>query len=325
MIISKTPYRISFCGGGTDYLEYFLGNPGIVVGTTIDKYCFLLAKKSPPGSKYFSRIVHKTVEEVPSNEMIHHPGFKAALRQLDLSETALDISHISDLPAQCGLGTSSAFMVGLVNALSKLIYDREPEPTILAQTAFAVEKHAMKENVGIQDQFFAAFGGLNIIELNDKEVRVSTLGISRQQKEELHSHILLLQTNQSRWSSEVVSSYVNRLALDKRRHNQALFRITHKAIDAILSGNYEKLGDSIHRNWMLKRDLSSAVSNRNIDEWYDNAIQAGAFGGKILGGGGGGTLMIIAAPENHKDIIKVTGLNSIPFQFSEAGSQIIHG
>lgn len=324
MIISRTPYRISYCGGGTDYLEYFRNHQGLVVGSTIDKYCFILAKQILHGFDYYGRIVYREIEEVQRYSDIKHPAFKAALEHLNIAER-LEISHISDVPAKSGLGTSSAFMVGLVHALSKLKFESWPQPAALAQTAFAIEKHLMQENVGLQDQMFAAFGGFNVIAFKNDSIDCYDIGISENTKNALAAYTLLLSTKQERWSSEIVSSYITQLTLDKKKHNDAIFVLANKAINCIQQQDFEGLGRLIHHNWVLKRDLSSAVSNKSIDEWYEAALDNGAFGGKILGGGGGGTLMLIAPPEKHEAIVEATGLEQLHFSFTDKGSEIIHG
>lgn len=327
MIITQTPYRVSFCGGGSDYLEYFMEHEGAVVGTTIDKYCFILAKKTAPGSNFFSRIVHKTVEEVDDNTEIKHPGFHSIINNTEFKDKPLDISHISDVPAQSGLGTSSAFTVGVLNALDVLA-GREPYPPAdLARRAFNAEKHIMSENVGMQDQMFAAFGGLNVILFDKHKIVCYALNIDKHSKEALEKHVLLFATKQSRHSSQIVGSYINKLSKEKQAHAATTRKLADQACADIFLQKYEDLGATIHKTWMLKRDLSPNVSSPKIDEAYEAGISSGAFGGKLLGGGGGGTLMLIAPPERHAKIIQemqLLGLPHIPIKFSDRGSYVIH-
>lgn len=324
MIITRTPFRISFFGGGTDYYEWFKNFDGSVLATTIDKYCYINIRYLPPFFEHKHRIVYSLIENVKVIEDIRHPAVKAIFNEL-MIDKGLEVHHDGDLPARSGLGSSSSFSVGLINALYALegkMISRED----LAKSAIHIEQDVIKENVGSQDQISAAFGGFNKISFNkDKSFDVKSIIFPENRKEDLRSHLLLFFTGFSRIASEVAASKIanfkNREVELKRMHvmvDEAINIIQNTSIPI------NEFGALLHQSWVYKRELSDRVSTPEIDAIYDTAMKAGASGGKLLGAGGGGFILVFAKPEYHTQIKKVLNhLVHVPFQFENTGSRII--
>ncbi len=318
MIFSKTPYRISFCGGGTDYEEWLQqGNEGIVVGATIDKYSYLLCRKLPPFFGYKTRVAYSSIETVYRNSDICHNAIRNTIQSLGLDEEPLEISHISDLPSFSGLGTSSAFIVGLYNALNFLKNNSPLSCKQLAEKAIYIEQELMKEVVGRQDQSFAAFGGIKIFIFKKDTTENYNLGLKENQVKDLENHLLLFFTQIPRKASKIAST----LQFDIHQMNQ-MKELAYKAITAIQNSKWQELGEIINKSWKIKKDMSDLISNHFIDEYYKVGMEHGAFGGKILGAGGGGMMLFIAPPENHQKIIDNVDMLHIPIKISFGGSEI---
>ncbi len=300
MIISKTPFRISFFGGGTDYPKWYHENGGSVLATTIDKYCYISCRHLPPFFEHKHRIVYSKIESVKSTEEIQHPVVRAVLSNLSITD-GLEIHHDADLPARSGLGSSSSFTVGLINVLNAL-KGLQISKQDLAKQATYIEQEVLKETVGSQDQVLAAFGGFNRIDFRpDDSFNISPVIINKDLVEQLQSHMLLFFTGLSRFSSDIardkVSNFTNRF--------QELTRIKEMVDEGMSilqspSTPIMDLGKLIHESWKLKRSLSAKVSTPKIDEIYEAGIKAGATGGKILGAGGGGFILFFAEPKNQK-------------------------
>ena len=324
MIISKTPFRISFFGGGTDYPEWYHENGGSVLATTIDKYCYISCRYLPPFFEHKHRIVYSKIESVKTTEEIQHPVVRAVLSNLSITD-GLEIHHDADLPARSGLGSSSSFTVGLINVLNAL-KGLQISKQDLAKQATYIEQEVLKETVGSQDQVLAAFGGFNRIDFHpDDSFNISPVIINKDLVEQLQSHMLLFFTGLSRFSSDIardkVSNFTNRF--------QELTRIKEMVDEGMSilqspSTPIMDLGKLMHESWKLKRSLSDKVSTPKIDEIYETGIKTGAVGGKILGAGGGGFILFFAAPENHNKIReRLKNLVHVAFHFDNTGSKIV--
>ena len=324
MIISKTPFRISFFGGGTDYPEWYHENGGSVLATTIDKYCYISCRHLPPFFEHKHRIVYSKIESVKTTEEIQHPVVRAVLSNLSITD-GLEIHHDADLPARSGLGSSSSFTVGLINVLNAL-KGLQISKQDLAKQATYIEQEVLKETVGSQDQVLAAFGGFNRIDFHpDDSFNISPVIINKDLVEQLQSHMLLFFTGLSRFSSDIardkVSNFTNRF--------QELTQIKEMVDEgmSILQSPSTPIMDLcklMHESWKLKRSLSDKVSTPKIDEIYETGIKAGATGGKILGAGGGGFILFFAEPKNHKKIReRLKSLVHVAFHFDDVGSKIV--
>jgi len=324
MIITRTPFRISFFGGGTDYPTWYREHGGSVLATTIDKYCYISCRYLPPFFEHKHRIVYSFIENVQNIEEIQHPAVRATLAWAKI-EAGLEIHHDGDLPARSGLGSSSSFTVGLVHALRGLrgqLISRED----LSRDAIHIEQQLIGENVGSQDQVSAAYGGLNRIDFEPTgAINVSPIILPAQRKEALHSHLMLCFTGVSRIASEVAKSKIENL----EKRSTELRRMRAQVDEAIsilqsTSTSIEDFGRLLHDSWQLKRSLSPRVSTPHIDELYAEARQAGALGGKILGAGGGGFLLLFARPEDQSAIrARLERLVHVPFNFDDSGSRIV--
>ncbi len=324
MVISRTPLRVSFAGGGTDYPQWFREHGGAVLATTIDKYCHISCRYLPPFFEHKSRVVWSKIEYVTSNDQIEHPAVRESLRHFNISD-GVEIHYDGDLPARTGLGSSSAFAVGILHALSALVHVM-PSKKQLARTAMQIEQEVLKETVGCQDQILASFGGLNRLDfMPNGQFRVTPVILDNGRLAEFHSHLLLFFTGFSRTASEIAKQQLRQIGEKKRE----LFRIREMVDEGleILTGSsdMEAFGRLLHENWQLKRTLSSKIAPPAVDQIYDQAQQAGAIGGKLLGAGGGGFMLIFAKPELHSSIKeRLKHLLCVPFEFESSGSQIIH-
>jgi len=324
MIISKTPFRISLFGGGTDYPSWYRDNGGSVLATAIDKYCYISCRHLPPFFDHKHRIVYSKVESVKEIEEIQHPAVRAVLSTLG-TRAGLEIHHNGDLPARSGMGSSSSFTVGLINAINAM-KGLQTSKDDLAKQAIYIEQEVLKENVGSQDQILAAFGGFNKIDFNaDDSFNITPVIINKDLTDKLQEHMLLFFTGLSRYASDIAKAKIaniknnfRELTLMKEMVNEGL-SILHRPSDPI-----KDLGKLLHESWKLKRSLSTKVSTPQIDEIYETGIKAGAIGGKILGAGGGGFILFFAAPENHNKIRdRLKNLVHVAFNFDNTGSKIV--
>lgn len=327
MIITQTPFRLSLCGGSTDYFSWFSKNSGLVVGSTINKYCYVSTRYLPPYHDYKTRLMYSRIEQVKKNEDIEHKPILECLKYLELDQAGLEIIHSSDLPSRTGIGSSSSFIVSLLNALSSLKHIRM-YPDELAKTAVHIEREILGESGGIQDQWWASFGGINIMEFKQNgTVSVIPMNLSKQQIQNLTSSLLLIYTGITRTSADIAKTYVYKLENEKVKEMWSLMRLTESAIDAIYKQNYEKLGDTINQSWRIKSSLSSCVSSPEIDASYATARAMGAYGGKLIGSGGGGCLLLVVPVEKREYIASQMklkfGFQEIPFEFSFEGSKVI--
>ncbi|MDP2943879.1 MAG: kinase [Candidatus Omnitrophota bacterium] len=323
MIISRTPFRISFFGGGTDYPVWYKENKGAVLSTTIDKYCYISCRRLPAFFEFKHRIVYSKYEHVNDISEIIHPSVRETFRFMDITE-GLEMHHDGDLPARSGLGSSSSFTVGLLHALYAL-KGKMVSKKRLAMDAIHIEQDMIKENVGSQDQVIVAFGGLNKIEFEgDHNIQVTPMTIEENRLNELQEHLMLFFTGFSRIASEIAADQISQIPR-KTKDLKELMNMVDEAIN-ILNEKRDLIdfGKLIHESWKLKKNLSEKVSNENIDDIYNTAIKSGAVGGKILGAGGGGFILFFVRPEDKDRLRKsLSQLLYVPVHFDSSGSQII--
>lgn len=324
MIISRTPYRISFVGGGTDYHTWYQKHGAAVISTTINHYCYLQCRILPPFFQHKSRIVWSRIEEVAEHGDIHHPAVRAVLDYLNINQ-GVEINHQGDLPARSGLGSSSAFTVGLLNTMYALL-GMISSKRELACEAIHIERDILKENVGVQDQIATAYGGLNKIIISpDGNFDVMPLVLPQGRLQEFHSHLLLFFTGISRTASDVAGDKIK--SIPKKSDELHQMREMVEIAEKILCNNNIDIcqfGELLHEAWQLKRSLSSKVSPGFIDEIYNVAHEAGALGGKLLGAGGGGFMLFFVKPELREKVCEaLKNLLLVPFDFESTGSQII--
>lgn len=324
MIITRTPFRISFFGGGTDYPAWYQEHGGVVLATTIDKYCYITCRYLPPFFSHKHRIVYSLIENVREISEIKHPAAKAVLEWAGI-EKGVEIHHDGDLPARSGLGSSSAFTVGLLHALSAL-RGRYISKEKLASTAIFIEQKMIREHVGSQDQISAAFGGFNRIEFPRNDVfDVSPVILPGERFEELQNHLMLFFTGFSRIASDVAKSKIDNFK-NRETELKCMKAMVDEAITILQDPaiSIKEFGKLLEKSWMFKRDLSDRVTNPEIDKIYDEAKQAGAVGGKILGAGGGGFLLLFVEPKLQQQVReRLRNLVYVPFQFENSGSRVI--
>mgnify|MGYP001415205352 CR=1 FL=1 len=324
MIISRTPFRISFFGGGTDYPAWYEEHGGAVLSTTIDKYSYISCRYLPPFFKYKNLIRYYIREETGSIVDIKHPSVRECLNYLNIKK-GIEMSHTGDVPARSGIGSSSAFTVGFLNSLYALegkIVDKKK----LALDAIHVEQNLIKENVGSQDQTVAAFGGFNKIEFGGPEkICVRPITISEEKLNFLQDHLLFFFTGLSRDASEIAKEQIKKTP-SKRKELTVMRDQVDEAVK-ILNGKLENIkdfGKLLNEAWKLKRSLTNLISNSTIDKIYETAIKEGALGGKLCGAGGGGFILFFAEPEVQPQIKeKLKDFLHVPFRFEALGSQII--
>jgi D-glycero-alpha-D-manno-heptose-7-phosphate kinase len=325
MIISRTPFRISFFGGGTDYPAWYNENGGAVLATTINKYCYITCRYLPPFFEHKYRIAYSKVETVKDKGEIQHPVVRAAIDFMKV-DRGLEIHHDGDLPARTGLGSSSSFTVGMLHALYALKGVMSTKKQ-LALEAIHLERNILKENVGSQDQVLAAIGGFNRIDFdpgNENAYRETPILIDAQRSSDLQSHMMLFFTGISRFASDIAKKKIDNFP-NKTKQLTTMYHMVEEAISILnSSGPVSDFGKLLHETWMLKRELSDGVTSKYIDEIYDAAREEGAIGGKLLGAGGGGFMLIFAPPQKHTAIEKKLGaLLRVPFEFEYQGSQIV--
>ena len=323
MIISRTPFRISFFGGGTDYPVWYRQHGGAVLAATIDKYCYISVRYLPPFFEHRFRVVYSKIESCQRVDEITHPAVREILRYLNI-DRGIEIHHDGDLPARSGMGSSSAFTVGLLNAMYAL-KGFMPSKRQLAMESIRIEQDLLKETVGSQDQVQAAYGGLNHITFHaDDEFAVRPVTISRERIHELNSHLMLFYTGIKRTAADVAQTYVNDIA-NKKRHLRITKDLVKEGLAVLNSGqDLTAFGELMHEAWQVKRSLSDKVSNSQVDHIYQRAIDAGAIGGKLTGAGGGGFMLLFMPPDRHSAVREaLSHLINVPFKFDFSGSQII--
>jgi D-glycero-alpha-D-manno-heptose-7-phosphate kinase len=324
MIITSTPLRISFFGGGTDYPVWSREYGGSVLSTTIDKCCYITCRRLPPFFEYHSRISYSTVENVNRNDAIQHPSVRACLQYLGMDE-GVEIHHVADLPARTGLGTSSAFTVGLLHALYAL-KSQMCDKHALASEAIHIEQEMLAEAVGAQDQVSAAYGGFNRINFNkDGSIEVKRILASQNRIAELEQHLALYFTGFSRIASEIAQEQL-KVTPHKMKELNTMLQFVDEAEAIVVNPNrpLHEFGRLLHEGWQIKRSLTQKISNSSIDEIYQAGLDSGALGGKLLGAGGGGFMLFFVPPERREALrVRLKKLLCVPFTFSSKGSDVV--
>lgn len=323
MIISRTPFRISFFGGGTDYPEWYRRHGGAVLATTINKYCYISCRYLPPFFDHKFRVVYSRIEDRKNIDEILHPPVREALRYLNF-EKGVEIHHDGDLPARSGLGSSSSFTVGLLNALYAL-KGVMADKADLAHKAIHIEQERLKEAVGSQDQTLAAHGGLSHIEfLRNGEINVQPLTLHPDRIKELSAHLMLFFTGISRTASEVVKEYLHEMMAKEQQLKRA-GEMVDEALAILREGrDLAHFGRLLHESWKLKRSLSPKISTSYVDQVYEAGLAAGAIGGKLIGAGGGGFVLLFVPPEKQPAVMRrLRKLVHVPIKFEFSGSRII--
>jgi len=324
VIISRTPFRISLFGGGSDYPQWYRQHGGCVLGFAINKYCYISLRELPPFFEHRHRVVYSRVETVNEIGQIQHPAVRHVLQEMRI-ERGIEIHHDGDLPARSGLGSSSSFTVGLLNALHALD-GRMTTKAALAREAIRIEQDVIRENVGSQDQVWAAYGGLNRIDFHhDDSFDVAPLVLSGARRTALVGHIMLFFTGFSRIASEIAGKKIAALN-DKAAHITRMMGMVEEAA-AILgreSDDLADLGHMLHEAWRLKRELADNISSPEIDAIYDAGMAAGALGGKLLGAGGGG-FMVFFVPQGRRAAVAraLHKLIEVSVEIDTAGSRIV--
>jgi D-glycero-alpha-D-manno-heptose-7-phosphate kinase len=323
MIISQTPFRVSFAGGGSDLPAYFRKHGGAVVSTAIDKFVYVTVSKKFDESL---RVSYSRTEEVERASDLKHPIVRESMNLLGI-EGGIEITSVADIPSKgTGLGSSSSFAVGLLHALQATM-GRYVSPELLAKQACSIEIEKCNEPIGKQDQYAAAYGGMNFIRFQrDGSVNIEPIVIPSGGREQIENKMLLFYTGLTRSASEILS--IQSKALESKiKSEEAMHRMVGYAEelrDELWKGNFDSLGKILHENWLLKKSLASGITNEQINSWYDSALAAGALGGKLLGAGGGGFLLFYAPSEMHEAIAaSLPTLRRIPFCLEPRGSRII--
>lgn len=325
MIITKTPFRMSFFGGGTDLEEFFNEHGGSVISTTIDKFCYVNVRHLPRFFDYKTELSYAKIERVKFVDEIEHPAIRNAMKMLNMQEIRL--TYEADLPARSGLGTSSSFAVGMLHAFYAL-KGKYVDKRRLADEAIYLERKLCNEVGGWQDQIAASFGGLNRINFSKNGYEVQPIVISPDRKKQLNDNLMMFFTGFTRFSSDIQK--INCNVQDKKSKQEVLlkmYELVDKA-EKVLTDNKADLDDFgrlLDYSWKLKKQTGSAISTDNIDVLYDKGIKAGALGGKLLGAGGGGFLVFYVTPDKQESVREaMRDLLYIPFEFENEGTKIIH-
>ena len=326
MIISKTPYRISFIGGGTDYPEWYLREGGAVLSTTIDKYCYISCRFLPPFFNVKHRIVWSHIETVNTISEILHPSVREGLRYLEFDDSkGIEIHHHGDLPARSGIGSSSSFSVGLINGLLAL-KGKYIDAHSLALKAIELEQEILRESVGAQDQMAAAHGALNVIRFKqDGNIAVDPIELSRSRIKEIESHLMLVYAGSSRLGTELAAKVITNLH-DRATTLKRMHRMVEEGVNILRSNeSLNAFGELLHEGWMLKQSLAGGITTPRIDRIYQAARANGAIGGKLMGAGSTGFLILFIPPNLREKVRNALDQYLIvPFSFEYSGSTIIY-
>lgn len=324
MIVSRTPHRISFFGGGTDYPSWYQEHGGKVLGVAIDKYCYITCRMLPPFFEHRHRILYSKIETVRDFDEIQHPSVRETLKYLNVRH-GVEIHHDGDIPARAGMGSSSSFTVGLLKALFALdgrIIDRDT----LYREAIHIEQHLIKESVGSQDQVWAACGGLNTIEfLRNGQIVIDPIIMKETSLRMFEERFLLVFTGLSRFASEIALDQIRNIPR-KQAELGDMLALVDEAEKVLTSGkdDFTGFGRLLNETWKIKRTLSDQISNSEIDAIYQTALRNGAEGGKLLGAGGGGFMAFYVEPEHRSRVLRALDRYlHIPFKFDFSGSEII--
>jgi len=324
MIISKTPFRLSFFGGGTDYPTWFEEHGGAVLSTTINKYCYLSVRNLPPFFEHRHRVVYSNIELVDDIADIEHPVVRAVM-DLKNIEDGIEVHHFADLPARSGLGSSSSFTVGLLNATNALSGRMTPRES-LAREAVRVEHDILRENVGWQDQISAAFGGFNRIDFSTGgDFTVAPVILPKARVQELDDSVMLFFTGVSRYATDIARATIENMS-DRTAQLHRLREMVDESYEILSgeNGTIEEFGRLLDESWQLKRSLADNVSSDFIDEIYQTAVDAGAWGGKLMGAGGGGFMFFVVTPVRQQAVRDALAkFIHVSFGFETSGTEIM--
>lgn len=324
MVITKTPFRMSFFGGGTDIEDYFKENGGAVLSTTFDKYCYVNVRHLPRFFDYSTELSYSKTERITNVEDIQHPAIREAMKMLDMHEIRL--TYEADLPARSGLGTSSSFAVGMLNAFYAL-KGKYVSKKKLADEAIYLERVLCKESGGWQDQIAASFGGFNRINFNSSGYDVLPVIISPERKSQLNDNLMMFFTGFTRFSSDIQKANNVSSTTEKRDRLKKMYDLVDEAEEVLTNKDrdLDDFGRLLDVTWKLKKGTGSAISTGSIDELYEKGMAAGALGGKLLGAGGGGFLVFYVQPEKQEAVKNaMKDMMYIPFRFEEGGTRVIH-
>lgn len=324
MIITKTPFRMSFFGGGTDMEEYFKENGGAVISTTIDKFCYVNVRHLPCFFDYKTELSYSKTERVKNVDEIEHPAIRNAMKMLNMDEIRL--TYEADLPARSGLGTSSSFAVGMLMAFYAL-KGKYVSKKRLADEAIYLERVLCKEEGGWQDQIAAAFGGFNRINFNQNGYEVKPIIISPRRKKQLNDNLMMFFTGFTRFSSDIQKVNNETSFEEKKVQLKRMYEMVDEAEEILVNKDrdLDDFGRLLDQSWKLKKQTGKAISTNEIDNLYEKGIKAGALGGKLLGAGGGGFLVFYVQPENQAKVMEaMKDLMYVPFEFDNDGATIIH-
>lgn len=321
MLITRTPFRISFFGGGTDYYDYFSKHGGCVLSTTIDKYCYVSMRHLPSFFEHENQFTYSKIERFDRIEDVQHPLVRAALKQVPTER--IQIAYDADLPACSGIGSSSAFAVALLQSL----YANKgefPDKMTLAKEAIYLERDYLNEAGGVQDQLAAAFGGFNVMHFDSSGYWVEPVNISDEVKNRLNKNLLLAFTGFSRFSGEIASAQKKNIP-DTIKQLDEMKSLVGIGKELLENGKIDDFGQLLDHTWDLKQSLSECITNQKVNSFYAKAKECGALGGKLLGAGGGGFLLLYVPEEKQEDLKKcIPDLKYIPFRFENSGTQIIY-
>lgn len=323
MIITQTPFRMSFFGGGTDFSGFYNEHGGAVISTTFDKYCYVTVRHLPKFFEYKTHLTYSKEEKVNSVSEIVHPAIRNCMDWMKMDE--IRMTYESDLPARSGLGTSSSFAVGMIEAFYAL-QGKYADKRKLADDAIYLERVLCQEAGGIQDQIAASFGGLNRIDFSQDGYSVNPIVISRERKASLNDHLMLFFTGFSRFSSDIQKG-TEKSMKDKTAQLLEMYKLVDDAEKILTdeSVSLDEFGKLLDYTWKLKRGISSGISTGSIDDQYEKAMKAGALGGKLLGAGGGGFLLFYVPKEKQAAVKEaLAGQMYVPFKFENEGTKIIH-
>lgn len=322
MIITQTPFRMSFFGGGTDFPGFYKEHGGAVISTTFDKYCYVNVRHLPRFFDYSTELSYSKTERVTRIEDIEHPAIREAMKMLDMHEIRL--TYEADLPARSGLGTSSSFAVGMLNAFYAL-KGKYADKRKLADDAIYLERVLCNESGGVQDQIAASFGGFNRINFDANGYTVDPVIISPERKEHLNRNLMLFFTGFSRFSSDIQVEATKNLKSKEAQLLEMLSLVDDAEQVLTSKSDLNEFGRLLDYTWKLKRGITSKVSTDSIDAVYEKAMAAGATGGKLLGAGGGGFLLFYVEPDKQKKVSEaLEKLLHVPFEFETAGTRVIH-
>lgn len=323
MIITQTPFRMSFFGGGTDFNGFFNEHGGAVLSTTFDKYAYVTVRHLPPFFDYKTHVTYSKEEKINDLEEMQHPAIRNAMKWLNMHE--IRMTYEADLPARSGLGTSSSFAVGMLNAFYAL-KGQYADKRKLADDAIYLERNLCQEAGGIQDQIAASFGGFNRINFSRDGYTVNPVIISTERKKDLNDHLMLFFTGFSRFSSDIQKG-TEKSMKDKTQQLIEMYHLVDDAEKILTDSNtsLDEFGKLLDYTWKLKRGISSGISTNSIDEQYEKAINAGAIGGKLLGAGGGGFLLFYVPKEKQQNVKEaLKGQMYVPFKFENEGTKVIY-